>query len=147
MMKKKALRFPLLLLAAFLFGAVGHILFRPLPAEEKSYTLMLRTEDIPALLSYALPAVGDPLSLDGVSATVISLETQAPVREFRKEGQLLSLPSRLFCTHILTIRIQAHEKEGRLYLGDRMLLRGDAVCISGQNFAISAILWDFNAVF
>ena len=144
-MKKKL--FSLLLLCAFLLGAIGHILLRPAPIPEQTYTLVFRSQALTANLRPSLPKEGAILFVNGRAATL----TQKTVTPFllygHENGQEAIRKSLLSDTVFFTVSVKAHQKDGRLYLGERMLLVGDEVTLSGENFRISAVLWDFQTVF
>ena len=146
-MKMKKYLFPLLLLCAFLLGGIGHIILRPAPVSEQDYALILRAEKVSANLRFSLPEEGTHLFVDGRSATLIRMTIAPALLHTHENGREISRPSLLFDTIFFTISVKAHQKDGRIYLGDRMLLVGDSVTLSGKNLRISAPLWDFRTVF
>lgn len=146
-MKMKKYLFPLLLLCAFLLGGVGHILLRPAPVAEQDYTLVFRAEKLTANLRFSLPKEGARLFIDERPATIKETVTLPAPLYSRENGSEESRPSLLYDTIFFTLSVKAHQKEGRLYLGDRMLLVGDTVALSGENLRIYAVLWDFRTVF
>ena len=139
--------FSLLLLLLFLLGAIGHIFFRPAPLPEEDYTITLRWETAPALLLSALPKTGAPLKAEGREAILTHTEIRPRMLYGRKERKELSRAATLSATVIFTLSLKAHEREGRLYLGDRMLLLGDLLVLTGQNFRISASLMGAKRLF
>ena len=143
MRQRKKLLFPLVLAVVFLLGAAGRLLLRTPPPEELPVTLTLRTEVISAHLLPALPDEGASLTVNGRPCVLLARWEEPQELLSRQEGKNQLLPSRLFYTLSLTVDVRAHTKEGRLYFGDRMLLRGDEVVLEGENLIIFATLLDY----
>ena len=139
--------FFLILIAAFVLGAIGHIFLRPQAQEKQAYTLLLRSESFPLWMCYALPEENTDIMLGKQAATVEKTEILIPYLDFREGGETIRTPSKLHRTVFFTVRAEGYEKEGRLYVGDLMLTMGTKVSIVGENFAFSSVLWDFEAVF
>ncbi len=136
-MKRKA-RYALFLLFVFISGVLGHLLLRPAPPKEQPYTLTLRTDALPALLFYSLPAVGTTLSLEGTDATLLACRAQGATLHFRHGGTLHTRRATLSERFTFTLTLPAHEQNGRLYLGTRGIAVGEDLRLSGQNFALFA---------
>ena len=144
-MRRRLWLLPFLL--AFLLGALGHLLFRPVRVPEEKYTVTLVKEEVSRLLLPAIPTEGTPLFLAGRKAMLLGCEAVAGHLFSRSEGKTLVREATLSATVFFTLSVNAREKEGRLYLGDQMLLSGDEVVLTGENFRISAYLTGFERLF
>ncbi len=65
----------------------------------------------------------------------------------REGGEILSKKAILSTTLLLEVCLPAHERNGRLFLGEKYLPLGEEVVILGQNLAINARLLRFSTVF
>lgn len=128
----------LLLLFVFLLGCLGHWGFKPKSAEEIPHTLTFKADNVNNLLLYALPREGDAVAIADARG-YLSAVTHAPAPLYaRKDGALLCQPSRLFSELTFAVTLSAHEKNGQLYLGERLLSLGEEITLCGENFALSA---------
>ncbi len=143
----KKILYPVLLTLAFSLGAIGHLFLHPAPPEEIPVTLTLHTETISARLLPTLPDEGTVLTLYGRPCLLTARWEEPQSLLSRENGRSQITPSRLVYTLTLTVSLRAHTKEGRLYLGDRLLLRGDEVALSGDNLVIYATLLDYSVHF
>ena len=139
--------YPLLLLAVLLLGCVGHLLLRPKEVPETPYFAAFRIENANNLLLYSLPEAGDRLAFFDVSGTILEIAHTPHTVRGRSEGELLSRPSTLFSELTVTLLVQGHEKEGRFYLGERLLTLGEEVILSGENFSVCAHFVSFKTGF
>ena len=130
--------YPFFLLAVFLLGCVGHLLSRPKTVEEVPYTATFYLENVNSLLLYSLPKEGDVLRFLDTSGRLLRLSHEQETLYERDEGRLLSSPSLLHARVTLRLSVFAHEKDGRLYLGEKLLTVGEEVVLSGENFSVSA---------
>ena len=146
-MKKRELLFRFLLVAIFLVGAIGHIFLGSPPEQEGNMRLTLTVEEASAFLLFALPEAGDTVKVMEKEGRIAAIEQRTPLLIGRKEGVTVTRPATLTETLVFTVSLSAHEKEGRLYLGERMLLIGDTVTIYGENLAFSARLTAFAPFF
>lgn len=145
-MKRNA-AYALFLLFVFLTGVAGHLLLRPTPPAEQPYTVTLKTDALPAMLAHGLPREGATLSLDGCQGTLLSCKAESTPLYFRHEGALHSRPSTLSFRLSFTLRLSAHEQNGRLYFGTRGVAVGENLRLSGQNFALFARILAFSPSF
>ena len=139
--------FPILLILVFLLGAWGHLYSRTEPPNESPYAITFTAEGINGLLIYALPEAGAHVTVLGKEGTLISL-SHTPTRLYeRKEGALISYPSALLSTVTFTLLLEAHEKEGRIYLGEKQIALGDELSLGGENFSFRARFTEISAHF
>lgn len=131
------------LVLVFLLGALGHLLLQAPSEPERPVTLTLFCEDVSAFLSYALPQTGSRVSVAATEGRLDALTRVPRSLVFRQNGRSKVCASRLSFSLYLTVSVPARVKEGRLYLGERMLLVGDEVVVSGKNALISARLTGF----
>lgn len=143
MRSRKRILYPFLLALAFAVGAFGHIFLHPAPPEELPVTLTLRTEALSAHLLPSLPDEGTSLSLCDRPCLLVARWEEPRALLSRENGRSQITPSRLYYTLSLTVSVRGHLKEGRLYLGDRLLLRGDELTLAGENLVIHATLLDY----
>lgn len=146
-MRRRELPFLLLLTAVFLVGALGHILLQTPKEAQREMTLHFTVEAASGYLVAALPRAGEEVTLLSASGTLAEVKRSERLLTGRKEGRTLTRPSVLTFTLSFTLRIPANVKEGRLYIGDRMLLIGEEVPLCGENYAFSARLTAFAPLF
>ena len=78
--------YPLLLLAVFLLGCLGHLLLKPKKEALFPYFVTFTSENVNNLLLYSLPNVGDALSFSGVSGEVLEIYHTPTTLHLRSEG-------------------------------------------------------------
>ena len=139
--------YPLLLLAVFLLGCLGHLLLKPKKEALFPYFVTFTSENVNNLLLYSLPNVGDALSFSGVSGEVLEIYHTPTTLHLRSEGETHARTSRLFSNVTLRLRIAAGEVGGRLTVGGAPLFLGDTVTLSGSRFTLSARFTGFRADF
>ena len=139
--------FPLLLVLAFLLGCLGHFLSRTEPVKETPYALSFRAEKINGLLLHSLPNEGARVTVGERTGSILSVKAAPTLLYERRDGVLLSYPSSLLSTLTVTIALDAHEKDGRVYLGEKHLALGDEVCILSDNFSVCARFTGISAPF
>ena len=139
--------YPFLLVAVFLLGCLGHLLFRPKPPASAPCLLTLEVENANNLLLYSLPDVGDTVCISGISGKIVQAESTPRTLYERERGELFSRSS-LFTSNVtFKVKVDASMKDGRLSLGAAPLFLGDTVTLSGNNFSFSARLREFSANF
>lgn len=139
--------YALFLLSVFLFGCLAHLLTTPKAVEESLYTLTFESENVNNLLLYDIPGEGESIRFGDGSGTVSGVARTPHTVLGRKDGLLLSSPSLLLSDLTFTVLAYAHEKNGRLFLGDRPLHLGEEIELRGGNFSIYARLTDFRMRF
>ncbi len=145
-MKKRYL-YPLFLVCVFLIGALGHWLTKPVQVEERVYVLTFYSENVNSLLLYELPKEGDTLFFLDTSCTVLGAAHTPRTLYGRHEGSLLSRSSLLFSDVTFTVSARAHERNGRLTIGERPLPIGEEIVLYGENFSLRARFTGFSAGF
>lgn len=146
-MRRRELPFLLVLTAVFLIGVIGHILLRTPKEEAMETEITLAVEGVSAFLSPSLPHAGDRVTLLSEQGVLTAVRCCERLLVGRESGATVARPSTLTRNLTLTLRLPAHVREGRLYVGDRMLLMGDSIPLSGENYGFSARLTAFTPLF
>ena len=139
--------FSLFLALVFLVGVLGHLYAHADPPKEVPYAITLKVDRADGLLLYALPETGARLTLLGKEATLLSV-AHTPTRLYeRREGVLVSYPSALVFSLTLRVKMDAHERDGRIYFGEKQVALGDELSLGGKNFSIRARFTEISAYF
>ena len=139
--------YPLLLLAVFLIGCLGHLLLRPKEEVSSPYYVTFSSENVNNLLLYSLPNLGETLCFSGISGRVTHI-SHAPCTLFaRREGESISYVSLLYSDLKITLSVSASQKNGRLSIEGKPLFLGDNVTLLGTHFSLSARFSEFVAAF
>ena len=147
MSKKRKILFYLLLVFLFLFGCIGHHFSLPKPVEEKTYSILLKSENVNNALLCCLPKAGAKLRLGESDGTLIALTHTPSLLRFRDRGCMRERDSLLSSTVCFSLKVSAHTKDGRFYLGTRQLPLGESDVLVGENFAISVVFCGISDAF
>ena len=139
--------YPLLLLAVFLIGCLGHLLLRPKSEAIFPYYVTFCSENVNNLLLYSLPEEGETITFLEVSGKITHISHAPSILSSRRDGESIRRASLLYSDIKITLSVSASQKDGRLSFGEKALFLGDSVTLSGKQFALSARFTEFRAAF